>query len=254
MTTLLVLLTGGNTGLGYQTVKQLAQAGYKVLLGARSEEKARDAVQKILTEDNTIDASLIEPLSIDLDNDDSIAAAAKLVDSKFGHIDILINNAAHTGLANGQKTLREKMATAYNSNVIGTNLVIDAFVPLLQKSTASAPGRRIVNVSSSLGSVTLAQDKTKLWRAMQKLYEPYSLTKSALNLLTWYKIKELDGQNIAIVTTSPGYCATNLNEHAGVREARDGAKDIFEAATTGTFETMNGKFFELSSSGGEIPW
>jgi len=107
-----------------------------------------------------------------------------------------------------------------------------------------------------LGSLTLSQPGNSIYPVLRKEYTPYSATKAALNLMTWYKIKEVEGKNITILCTSPGYCATNLNDHAGVRDARDGAKDIFDAATTGTFETMNGKFFELASglAGGEVPW
>jgi NAD(P)-dependent dehydrogenase (short-subunit alcohol dehydrogenase family) len=89
----IVLITGANTGLGFATVKALAassKAQYKILLGGRSIDKARAAAEEarpLLVE------SSIEPVQIDIEDDDSIEALVETIKQKYGRIDVLVNNA-----------------------------------------------------------------------------------------------------------------------------------------------------------------
>jgi NAD(P)-dependent dehydrogenase (short-subunit alcohol dehydrogenase family) len=244
---LLTLITGANQGLGYYTARRLAQSGkHRVLVGSRSIVKATEAIRKMLGEDNTISASLLEPIEIDLNHDESISTAARYVESQYGYRDILINTAAISGADFKQdSTLRYRFNATYDTNVAGTVVVTEAFIPLLKKSTAPAPGRRIVFVSSELGSLTLAT--TGLHRPE---YASYAISKAALNMLTLYHVSGLHDDKIAVVATTPGFCATNLNNYGGTRAPEDGALEIVAAATEGGFE-MTGKFLK----GGQIvPW
>jgi hypothetical protein len=86
--TQIVLITGANQGLGYFAALQLAQLpGYYIFLGSRDPQKGADAVAKIQAEDTK---SGIEPLELDVDSDVSIAAAVKIVEAKFGKLDVLV--------------------------------------------------------------------------------------------------------------------------------------------------------------------
>lgn len=241
-TPLIVLVTGANTGLGYHAARELASqrhGSYHVLVGARSIAKAEGAIKQILETDKDVKQSSIEPLEIDLDSDESIEAAAKLVESKHGKLDILVNNAGIAGTTKELTTRRAQMNATYNTNVTGTAIVIDAFVPLLQKSSAPSPGRRIVMVSSALGSNTLAAEG----RAMVLIYMQYSASKAAMNTLTLYTKERLKDDKITVVAVSPGYCATNLNGFSGHLSAEQGGLNIVRPITKGDFETVNGKFF-----------
>ncbi|KOS40641.1 hypothetical protein ACN38_g8512 [Penicillium nordicum] len=87
----LVLIIGANQGLGFAIAQQLASTGqYNLLIAARSQEKAEGAVKQL--QESGTNGSLT-PIVIDLDQDESITAAAKFVEERFGLLDILINNA-----------------------------------------------------------------------------------------------------------------------------------------------------------------
>ena len=90
----IVLITGGNTGIGYETVKALFQSdkAYHVLLGSRSLEKAKLAIET-LHKECPGSTSTVEAIQVDVTSDGSIEKACEQVKATQGHIDILINNA-----------------------------------------------------------------------------------------------------------------------------------------------------------------
>lgn len=89
-----VLVTGGNNGIGYETVKALLQSTrpYRVLLGSRSLEKGKLAIETLHKEcpDST---NTVEVVQVDLTSDESIEKAYEQVKASPGHLDVLINNA-----------------------------------------------------------------------------------------------------------------------------------------------------------------
>lgn len=89
-----VLVTGGNSGVGYETVKALLQSEkpYHVLLGGRSLEKAKLAIESIHKECPEA-TNTVETLEVDLTSDESIEKAYEQVKTSPGHLDVLINNA-----------------------------------------------------------------------------------------------------------------------------------------------------------------
>ena len=90
----IVLITGGNTGLGYQTVLALykSSTSYEIVIGSRSEQKAKDAVASLQTEVPQSTSSL-STIQIDIEKDVSIENAFNAMGSRYGKVDILINNA-----------------------------------------------------------------------------------------------------------------------------------------------------------------
>jgi NAD(P)-dependent dehydrogenase (short-subunit alcohol dehydrogenase family) len=247
---LLILVTGSNQGLGYAAVQQLVadNGKFHVLAAARSQAKADEAIKKILAATPSANPALLESIVIDLSSDESIQAAAKLVSQKHGKLDILVNNAAIPA-SDPSKSIREKFNAAFDTNVTGTAVVTEAFIPLLRKSTAPAPGRRIVNVSSGLGSLELTL--TDVVPVVEK-YAPYSISKSALNMLSLYTRKKLIDDKIAVVMISPGFCATNLNNYTGHLTPEEGGANIVKTITRGDFESVNGKFFGTETE--TFPW
>ena len=90
----IVLVTGANTGLGYQIIRALCASdqAYEILVGGRSLAKAEEAAKAVLTE-HTSTKSTTSPIQIDIEDDDSISAAFSHVESKHGRLDALVNNA-----------------------------------------------------------------------------------------------------------------------------------------------------------------
>ncbi|MCF6388492.1 SDR family oxidoreductase [Mycobacterium sp. MBM] len=216
MTSKIALVTGGNKGIGNHIVRQLAQQGAHVYLGARDERRGRAAAD--LLEDQNLD---VEFLQLDVTDAVSVAAAAEQVSDANGRLDVLINNAAITsGLDPASAMTTESLRQTYETNVFGVATVTNAFLPLLRKS----PSPRIVNVSSAMGSITMIADPaievTKLNQAA------YQSSKAAVNALTVLYANELRDDGIKVNAVCPGYRATELNgglPTPGAGDPADGA-------------------------------
>jgi NAD(P)-dependent dehydrogenase (short-subunit alcohol dehydrogenase family) len=89
-----VLVTGANTGLGFQIIRALcgSDGAYTILLGSRSLTKAEEAINTA-TDEFPSSRSQLLPIQVDIADDNSIGSAFKEVDAKFGRLDALINNA-----------------------------------------------------------------------------------------------------------------------------------------------------------------
>ena len=94
MASKVVLITGANTGIGFQIVRSLCASDrtYDILVGGRSLSKAEDAV-KSAKEEFASTSSTLSAIQIDIEYDDSIKKAFSEVQSKFGKVDFLVNNA-----------------------------------------------------------------------------------------------------------------------------------------------------------------
>jgi NAD(P)-dependent dehydrogenase (short-subunit alcohol dehydrogenase family) len=84
----IALVTGANRGIGLETVKQLAQQGMHVLLGAWNQAKGSEAAKKLKSEGLDVEFILL-----DVDDEKTHAQAAKAIEEKFGKLDVLISNA-----------------------------------------------------------------------------------------------------------------------------------------------------------------
>jgi NAD(P)-dependent dehydrogenase (short-subunit alcohol dehydrogenase family) len=105
----------------------------------------------------------------------------------------------------------------YDVNVFGVVAVTNAFLPLLRRSAAG----RIVNVSSALGSLTAWADPASGQRRYAPLLLGYNSSKAALNAVTLHYAAELAQTPITVNAASPGYVATDLNQHRGTLKLAD---------------------------------
>ena len=121
--------------------------------------------------------------------------------------------------------------------------VTNALLPLLRRS----PAPRIVNMSSSVGSLTLQQTPGAATGPIAAAYAP---SKSFLNALTVQYAKELAGTNILVNAACPGFVATDLNGFRGVRTPEQGAAVAIRLATLPD-DGPTGGFFD---DGGVVPW
>lgn len=239
----IALVTGANTGIGFHLARQLAQAGARVLLGSRDPGRGSDAAEKLAAE-----GLQVEQLTIDITDDQSIAAAVHRVSQTHGRLDLLINNAAIAGdLQPASAVSRESMLATYDTNVAGVAAVTNGFLPLLRASLRA----RVLNVSSELGSTRLVNDPD--WPFSHVATAAYQASKSALDMLTVLYAKELAAHNIAVVSVSPGYRATGLSNGEpmeGAGDPAEGAAGIVGVALSGELRT--GLFF--SDQGELVPW
>ncbi|KAM3746477.1 hypothetical protein ACB098_06G205200 [Castanea mollissima] len=160
------VVTGSNKGIGFETVRQLASKGVKVVLTARDEKKGLEAVQKL--KDSGL-SDLVFFHQLDVGNPANIASLADFINTRFGRLDILVNNAGIVGATvdfhdssrsiNANAVVQETPSTepkkpiqTYESvkacvetNYYGAKKTSEALIPLLQLSDSP----RIVNVSSS---------------------------------------------------------------------------------------------------------
>ena len=240
---LVALITGANKGIGYEIAHQLGRDhGMTVLLGARDEARGREAADKLTAEG--IDA---RPVRLDVTDPESVEAAAHWIEETFGgRLDVLVNNAgisleyvppSQTDLANFKAT--------YETNVFGPFVVTQAMLPLLKASSAG----RVVNVSSSLGSLALNSDPA--WEYAPIKILAYNSSKAALNMQTVLLAAELARDTpIKVNCVCPGYVATDMNNHQGPRTVEQGAQAPVRLATLPADGPTGGYFNE----DGPVPW
>jgi NAD(P)-dependent dehydrogenase (short-subunit alcohol dehydrogenase family) len=205
-----------NSGIGLEWASQLMAKGpYHILVGARSTSKGKAAVDELSSKGHK---GTCELLQIDQTDDASIAAAAKFVETTYGRLDVLINNAA---IASEEMT-RENMIANFNTNVTGVYFVTQAFRPLLLKAKGTA---RVINVSTGMGSVALKLDHSHWMAKIPAL--PYRASKAALHMVTAELIYEFkDDANVKFFTVCPGFTVSNLGPQ---NNAEHGAKPTDEA-------------------------
>ncbi|KAB8286837.1 SDR family oxidoreductase [Bifidobacterium ramosum] len=237
----IALITGSGRkgGLGYETARQLGEAGYHVILAARRPEIAQ-LTQELIDQD--ISASYVR---LDTTDEASVAAAAAEVDRRFGRLDALINNAAsmRAGASVERQDIAE-MRAVLDTNVIGTWIVTQQFIPLLRKSEHG----RIVNVSSGAGSYGDPQYGF-LHGSMGIPASGYGISKLALNGLTIKTAKELAADHILVNAVCPDITDTYGSGMFG-RPVEVSAKSVTWAATLPD-DGPTGGFFR---DGQPLPW
>ncbi|SHM45643.1 NAD(P)-dependent dehydrogenase, short-chain alcohol dehydrogenase family [Chitinophaga jiangningensis] len=241
------LVTGGNKSIGLEVARQLAQQGIYVYLGSRKIENGHEAVAKL----KAAGLNNIAAIQLDVTDDASVMNARQQIGKKINQLDILINNA---GIFGGSPqsalnaTINQFMAT-YNVNLYGTVRVTQAFMDLMK----NAPAPRIVNVSSSQGSITLHSDPG--YKYFDYKGAVYLSSKSALNMYTVVLAYELRDTPFRVNAVCPGFTKTDFNQHRGPGTVEDAGKRIVKYALIED-DGPTGKFFseENNPATGEIPW
>ncbi|KAF1967420.1 NAD(P)-binding protein [Bimuria novae-zelandiae CBS 107.79] len=219
---MVVLITGANSGIGFELAAQLLQKGtYHVLVGSRSAQKGTTALQELQSRKYPGTA---EFLPLDVTDDSTITAAASTVEKTHGKLDILVNNAA---VALPAGTEREQLQTAFNTNATGPWILTKTLLPLLQKSS----GARIINISSGVGSIGRKLDLTS---PMHKVgHVQYRASKTALSMVTACQYIEYGELGIKVSLYDPGFTISNLSENnrveKGARSAEETVRSLMEA-------------------------
>ncbi|MHC3472571.1 SDR family oxidoreductase [Streptomyces sp. 7R007] len=235
------LVTGANKGIGHQTARRLGSLGVTVLVGARDLDRGTAAAAALAAEGADAHAVLL-----DVTDQDSVKAAADHIRRTHGKLDILVNNAGVL-LDHGVPVVEvtaDLLRSTYETNVFGAAAVTSAMVPLLRRS-----GRgRIVNLSSSLGSLTVNSAEPERLAPFQML--AYNSSKAALNALTLMYAHALKADGIKVNAVEPGYVATDLNGHQGVGTAEEAAVTVTRLAVLAD----DGPTATFQSETGPLPW
>ena len=187
----IALITGANRGLGFETARQLADAGVTVIVGARDATRGAEAAARLGAESVVLDVA----------DATSVAAAAERVEERHGRLDLLVNNAGILPEVAGVLDAGGVAATL-DTNVVGVVRVTEAFLPLLRRSDAA----RIVNVSSTMGSLSDQSDPGSPYFGL--VMPGYQASKAALNSLTIGLAKLV--APIKVNAVCPGWVQTDL--------------------------------------------
>ncbi len=244
------LVTGANKGIGRATAEQLAALGMTVLIGARNPRQGEEAAAALRAAGGAVHA-----VTLDVTDPATAQAVARVVEQRFGRLDVLVNNAGISGAgADAPMDVHAQtpsvadldvVRAVFETNVFGVISVTNAMLPLLRNSAAP----RIVNLSSEAGSLTLCSDLDGMFAASPPV-AAYAPSKTALNALTVQYAKELRKEGILVNAVTPGFVATDINGHLGHLTTAQGAAVVVRLATLGAGGPTGGFF----NADGPVPW
>ena len=227
-----IVVTGGNRGIGFEICRQLAARGAEVVLTARQPEAGAEAVKRLAAQKLSVQFC---PLNVT--DAESIAALRLFLERTFGRLDVLINNAGiylkedSSGLEVRLPIVRATLET----NTLAPLQLSQTLAALLKRSRAP----RIVNVSSGMGALS----------SMAGDYAAYRISKAALNAVTGILAAELRGA-VAVNSVCPGWVKTDMGGANAEREVSQGADTAVWLALDAPQE-LTGKFVRDRKV---IPW
>jgi NAD(P)-dependent dehydrogenase (short-subunit alcohol dehydrogenase family) len=215
----IALVTGANKGIGLEVVKQLVKNGFFVYMGSRNQESGSASVEQLKAEG----INNVEAIRLDVTDQESVDSARLSIGSKTEVLDVLVNNA---GISGGfpQSALDatiDQFRTVYETNVFGVARVTQAFIDLLKKS----PEPRIVNVTSTMGSLSLAADNPD-----SPKMAVYQSSKTALNMYTVNLAYDLRDLPFKVNMVCPGFTKTDFTGHQGTSTVQEAGQRIAKYA------------------------
>ncbi|KAG5578332.1 hypothetical protein H5410_058466 [Solanum commersonii] len=228
------VVTGANKGIGFETVKQLANSGVTVVLTARDENRGTEATYLL----NEQGFSNVVFHQLDVQDAQSIESLAKFIQTQYGRLDILVNNAGASGVVPDEDVLRamnmdlvdwlpgktfddiqavmkttyEKAKLCLDTNYYGVKNVTEALLPLLQNS----PSPRIVNVSSRRGALNLVPNEER----RNELGDIENLTEEKIDRILQNFLHDLKQDALEVngwQMIGPAYCISKLSLNAYTR-------------------------------------
>ncbi len=203
-----IIVTGSNSGIGYEAVKIYAAKGAKVVMACRSLERANEALAKIMEEQKDADVVTME---LDLASLKSVKTFVAAFKKKFKRLDILMNNAGVMMAPYGKTEdgFEQQLGVNHIGHFALTGLLFDVI-----KAT---PKARIVNISSNahkFGGMrfdNMMFEDGKGYRPMKA----YAQSKTANLLFTYELQRKVDsaGLDVMVLAAHPGASATNLSRH-----------------------------------------
>jgi NAD(P)-dependent dehydrogenase (short-subunit alcohol dehydrogenase family) len=243
------LVTGGNRGIGEQVCRELARAGWDVLLAARDPGQGEPVAARLRHETG----GRVTFVPLDVTSPDSIADLAPRLRRDAIRLDALVNNAGIYGARGGAEGTRRTVET----NFFGPLRVTEALLASLND------GATITNVTSGLGALASLSDprrrqladpgltRERLVALMEECVataakgwgtDAYGVSKAALNALTRILARELAPRRIRVNSTCPGWVRTGMGGRSAPRSVEEGAASVLFAVTLPT-DGPTGKVF-----------
>jgi NAD(P)-dependent dehydrogenase (short-subunit alcohol dehydrogenase family) len=241
----IALITGGNRGIGLATARLLARRCGHVVITSRDAAAGEEVADRLRREGYAVSS-----LELDVTDETSVKAAAATVDERFGHVDVLVNNAGilpeatHSGPA--EIVDLEMFRRTFATNLFGAVAVLEAFLPLIRRSGSG----RIVNVSTTMGSLSDQVDPASPYYSL--VVPAYQSSKAALNSVTIALAKQLADTRIKVTSVCPGFVRTGLtpaSAHAPL--APEEAAEVVHRAATLPDDAPSGTFIDAR---GVVPW
>ena len=208
------LVTGANRGLGFETSRQLLARGLRVVLAGRDDGALERAVGEV-----GADAKHVMAVRLDVTDVTSITRARRVVDQRFGAVEVLVNNAAILEFENEDALSipADSYRRTFETNVFAVIELCRVFAPPM----AEARYGRIVNVSSGAGQLA----------TMSRYAPAYSMSKTALNAFTRILAHTYRGRGVLVNAVDPGWVRTDMGGPSAPRSPREGADTIVWLAT-----------------------
>lgn len=228
----IALVTGGNRGIGYATIKALLKQDYIVVFTARNEQSGRKAQSELQQYGE------VHVHALDVSEEASVEALHEFVEAKFGRLDVLVNNAGinYDTWHSAENADLNEVQTTLDTNLMGPWRMAQAFIPMMKQQGYG----RIVNVSSGAGAINGMGGGTP----------GYSVSKAALNVLTIKLAANVSTHNILINAVCPGWVRTDMGGQGAPRSPEEGAASVVWAAVLPD-GGPSGKFFR---DGVELSW
>lgn len=248
MDQIFTLITGADKGIGFETAKELGKKGHYIFLGSRDLARGKAAVQKLISME--IAAEVVQ---LDVTKHASLVDARTQILRKTACLNILINNAgvAFDGHREPSDLPLQVIREDFEVNFFGNVDTTQVFLPLLR----NAEWGKIINLSSDMGSLTLAADPHAPHYKASAL--GYQASKAAVNFATICFSKELAASGITVNSVNPGWTATEFGGRPkdaaklpGMPDVSQGAARIVALASSGDQKTTG----TFSDQSGELPW
>lgn len=231
-----VIVTGANTGLGYETALELSLAGANVVMGCRSMDKCEKAAAKIRAKGG----SSVRPMRLDLSEPESVKSFVAEYTADHDQLHLLINNAAI--MATPYQLTPQGVESQFATNHLGHFQLTG----LLQGVLKATKGARVINHSSSASDFCPSLDAGSLSHVTKEAYSPwasYGCSKRANRYFTWALNRRMKGLGVVATMCHPGYAATDLQGRA------TGMGDLAAALLAG----IGNNIFAQSASVGAQP-
>ncbi|MEG3582186.1 MAG: oxidoreductase [Chloroflexota bacterium] len=197
-----IIVTGSNSGIGFETAKVLASKGAQVILACRNHQKGIEAKKRII--------GLVEYINLDLTNFNNIKKFCQAIHQKYEKVDILVNNAG-VMFPPFTKT-KENLELTFATNYIGYYFLSLQLLPMMKEVQES----RIVNVSSiaqyRINDINWESLNSKKLYRKQEIYALSNLFRIMFTLDLEAKLREKKLKTVAI-SCHPGVALTNLTRH-----------------------------------------
>ena len=215
----IVLVTGANKGIGFEIAKHLGLSGWKVVIGARDEQRAEKAVSELKSQG----IDVLGWVNIELKDLNGLERAAQEINEKYPELTLLVNNAGIPGdmSMDSEHTEISVIRETLDVNFIGTFALTKALIPLIAKN------------SGRIANVTVPSEISPYWHPLA-----YVTSKAAQNAMMGVMAIEFQQSNtqVKIFSVHPGPTTTDLNGNM----ALPGFHDI---------DTVGQKFAELINDG-----